>query len=59
MAYLALGAFVMVVLGLVLASARRRQHLAGCCAPADPRDDLRMRPAYADDTDPPSAGGAD
>ena len=47
MAYLALGGFVLLVAGLVWLSSRQHQRRAtGCCAPADPRDDLRMRSAY-------------
>ena len=46
MAYLALGAFVLVVVGFAWVSSRQRQHSTGCCAPADPRDDLRMQAAY-------------
>jgi hypothetical protein len=55
MAYVALGVLVLVVLGLAWVSARRRQRAAGCCAPADPRDDLRMRAAYEDDAGEPGS----
>jgi hypothetical protein len=42
--------FLVVVLALTLLS-RRRGHPAGsCCAPADPADDLRMRPAFEPDS---------
>ena len=51
MAYLALGAFIVLVVGLTWLSSRRRQRSTGCCAPADPRDDLRMRAAFEEDTD--------
>jgi hypothetical protein len=55
-AYLALGALVVVVGGLAWLSSRRHQRSTGCCAPADPRDDLRMRPAFDEgaDADDPS-----
>ena len=46
MAYLALCGFVLMVVGLAWLSSRRQQRATGCCAPADPRDDLRMRAAY-------------
>ena len=49
MAFLALAGFVLVVAALVRLSSRQRQRVAGCCAPADPRDDLRMRTAYDDE----------
>ncbi len=53
MAFLALGAFVLLVVGAAWLSSRRQQRSIGngCCAPADPRDDLRMRAAFEDDTD--------
>ena len=51
MAYLALGAFVILVLGLAWLSSRRRPSATGCCAPADPRDDLRMRTAFDAEAD--------
>lgn len=51
MAYLALGALIVVVVGLTWLSSRRRQRSTGCCAPADPRDDMRMRAAFAEGTD--------
>lgn len=58
MVYLALGTFIVLVVGLTWLSSRRQQRSAGCCAPADPRDDLRMRAAFDEDTngrqpDPP------
>lgn len=49
MAYVVLGAFVLLVGCLTWFSYRRRQTLNGCCAPADPRADLRMRAAFDDD----------
>lgn len=55
MAFLALGAFVLIVVGLAWLASRRRQCPAGCCAPADPRDDLRMRAVFEDEPgSPPS-----
>ena len=57
MAYLAVGAFILVVVAAAWMSARRGQSASGCCAPADPRSDLRMRAAYDDDEDPASAAG--
>lgn len=51
MAYLALGAFIVLVVALTWLSSRRRQRSTGCCAPADPKDDLRMRAAFEEDTD--------
>ncbi len=50
-AYLALGALAVVVVGLAWLSSQRQQRSAGCCAPADPRDDLRMRRAFDEDAD--------
>ena len=51
MAYLALSAFIVLIVGLTWLSSRRQQRSSGCCAPADPRDDLRMRAAFDEDTD--------
>ena len=51
MAYMALGVFIMLMVGLTWLSSMRRQRSTGCCAPADPRDDLRMRAAFDEDTD--------
>lgn len=53
MAYLVLVFFLLVVVGAVwLASQTQGQTTgSGCCAPADPRDDLRMRGAFEDDAD--------
>lgn len=39
---------LLVVAGLSWASARTGRSARGCCAPADPRDDLRMRSAFED-----------
>jgi hypothetical protein len=47
-AYLALAAFVIVVIGLTIASRRAGTQVTGCCASADPSDDLRMRQAERD-----------
>lgn len=55
MVYVMLDAFVLLVGCLTWFSCRRRQMLNGCCPPADPRDDLRMRAAFDDDTGDPSA----
>ena len=46
MAFLALAAFILLVAALVRVSSMKGQRVTGCCAPADPHDDLRMRPAY-------------
>lgn len=56
MAFLALGAFMLVVIGIAWLASRQRPRATGCCAPADSRDDLRMRDAYDDGADgnPPS-----
>ena len=53
MAYIALAAFVILVVGAAWLSSRRQQGSIGngCCAPADPRDDLRMRAAFEDHAD--------
>ena len=53
MAYIALAAFVLLVIGAGWLSSRRQKGSIGigCCAPADPRDDLRMRAAFEDDAD--------
>ena len=48
MVFLALGGFLIMVAVLACVSARRGQRLTGCCAPADPGDDLRMRAASND-----------
>lgn len=46
MAYVMLGLFLVVVSVLTIASMRRGGNVHSCCAPADPADDLRMRPAF-------------
>lgn len=51
MTYLLLGAFLVLVGVLSWISYRRRTRVSSCCAPADPRDDLRMRSAFVDDPD--------
>ncbi len=56
MAYVALGVLILVVLAAAWMSSRRGQPASGCCAPADPRQDLRMREAY-DDEDPAERPG--
>lgn len=49
MAYVVLSVFVLVVVVLAWVASRQGRRPSGCCAPADPRDDLRMRSAYDDD----------
>jgi hypothetical protein len=49
MAYVAVGLFVLVVSGLAWLSHRSGTRARGCCAPADPADDLRMRSATPED----------
>lgn len=49
MTFLALTGFVLLVAGLTRLASRQRRGVTGCCAPADPRDDLRMRAAYDDE----------
>ena len=46
MAYVTASALILVVVGAAWLSSRRGQAASGCCAPADPRKDLRMRAAY-------------
>jgi hypothetical protein len=41
--------FVAVVLALTVVSRRGSARVQSCCAPADPADDLRMRPAFESD----------
>ena len=48
---LVIGLLILMVAGLSWASARGGQRARGCCAPADPRDDLRMRSAFVDAAD--------
>jgi hypothetical protein len=48
---LGFGVFVAVVGLLAWYSHRRGQNAAACCAPADPRRDLRMRSAFQDGQD--------
>lgn len=48
-AIVVLGGFVLVVLGLTLLSRRHGAVRQSCCAPTDPADDLRMRPAFESD----------
>jgi hypothetical protein len=50
--YVMIAAFVLVVAVLALASARTGKSSTGCCAPADPADDLRMRNALTDQDRP-------
>ena len=53
MAYLVFGAFILLVAGLSWFSYRRRVRISSCCAPADPRDDLRMRGAFVNESESP------
>lgn len=48
MALALLGLLVLFVAGASWRSARDGRAARGCCAPTDPRDDLRMRSAFAD-----------
>ena len=49
---MALVVAIVFVLGvLVLATLTRRTQLRSCCSVADPRQDLRMRPAFEDEGD--------
>lgn len=52
MVFLALAAFVLLVAALARLASRNGQRITGCCAPADPHDDLRMRSAYDQRDDP-------
>ena len=47
----ALVAFLVVISSLTWLSFRQRQRSIGCCAPADPREDLRMRVVRDEDAD--------
>lgn len=51
MAYVTLALLVLVVLGAVRLSSGRGRRASGCCAPPDPRDDMRMRAALEEDTE--------
>jgi hypothetical protein len=51
MAFVALGVFVIVVALLAWRASRDGESPTGCCAPADPRDDLRMQGAFDDETE--------
>lgn len=46
MVFVLLGLLILTVAGLSWASSRGGRRAHGCCAPADPRDDLRMRSAF-------------
>ena len=48
MIFLVLGAFLAVVVFLAWHSHRQGLRPTSCCAPPDPRHDLRMRPAFED-----------
>ncbi len=56
MAYLVAVLLVLVVVGAAWFSLRRGKPASGCCAAADPRDDLRMRAAYDDAADATAPG---
>jgi hypothetical protein len=49
MAYIVGAAFLVVLALLVFASHTGRVHARSCCGVADPRHDLRMRAAFADE----------
>jgi hypothetical protein len=53
MAYLLLGAFVALVVVMSWFSYIRGMRIDSCCAPADPRHDLRMRGAFGDESHGP------
>jgi hypothetical protein len=53
MTFIVLGLFVGLVLALSRAARRTGTSAPGCCAPADPRRDLRMRAAFGDGDDQP------
>jgi len=55
MTLLVLGGFVTLVLALAWIARQQGRRVNGCCAPSDPRDDLRMRAAFDDDPPNPSA----
>lgn len=46
MAVLVLVGFVLLVAGLAWFTSQKEPRASGCCAPADPRGDVRMRSAY-------------
>jgi hypothetical protein len=46
-ALIVLALMVLLVAGLARASSRTGRGARGCCAPADPHDDLRMREGLA------------
>lgn len=50
--FIALGLLVLVA--FTMARVQGRRHTAACCAPADPRRDLRMRAAFADERPAPA-----
>ena len=57
MPYLVLLGLILLVTVAAWISSRRGSRADGCCAPADPRDDMRMRGAFdpSDEPDAPSA----
>lgn len=54
MEYLAAGGLLFLVVVATSMSSPQGRSVNGCCAPADPRDDLRMRAAYTNDGMPPT-----
>ena len=52
MPYVALSLFLLVVVAAAWFTSRRGESPTGCCAPADPRDDLRMRAAFDEEDRP-------
>ena len=48
MVYVVLALFLVAVAALALAAVRKGSPPRGCCAPADPAEDLRMRAHHPD-----------
>lgn len=49
--YVVAAVLIAFVVALIFASVTGRVRLNGCCSPADPRRDLRMRAAFEDEDD--------
>lgn len=49
--YAVVAVFVAFVVALIFGAVTGRVRLSGCCTPADPRRDLRMRAAFEDEDD--------
>lgn len=47
--YAVAAVLVAFVVALIVAAVTGRVRLGGCCSPADPRRDLRMRAAFEDE----------